>query len=103
MMRSRRARSVRSARGGWPLVFCRRRRNLPSLPAALASLAAEVISPSDIPARSALLSTRTAPSLISLRTFWVNVVWSVASSALKAFSLVLSASLSLAPARTKSL
>ena len=103
MRRSRTTRFWSEASGGWPVVFWRRIANLPSWPAVLAAAAAEVMAASDRPASSSRVSTMTAAALISLRTFWLNWVESFASSAFRALSLVLSASASLAPPRTKSL
>jgi hypothetical protein len=103
MIRSRSARFSSEASGGCPVVFARRTRNLPSWPAALAASAAAATCASLKPASSARLSTITADASTSLSTFWLKVVCSVASSVLSAFSFSLSASDSVAPARTKSL
>jgi hypothetical protein len=57
--------------GGWPVVFCRVMRNLPSRPAALAASAAAAICRLVRPASSSALSNSTAEALTSLSTFWL--------------------------------
>ncbi|MNV66168.1 hypothetical protein D3C71_1589080 [compost metagenome] len=73
---------------------------LPSSLRALAASAAAAICSSDSPSSCLTSSTTTAEAFTSFCTFWLNLVPRLASSAFIALSLVLSASLSLAPART---
>ncbi|EFF43267.1 hypothetical protein XAUB_26480 [Xanthomonas citri pv. aurantifolii str. ICPB 11122] len=89
--------------GGWPVVLSSAMTYLPSSLRALAASAAAAICSCDKPSSCLTSSTTTAAAFTSASTFWLKVVPRLASSAFMALSVVLSASESLAPSRTKSL